>query len=397
MATPYATVHAVYGSATHTDRQQRQVMENLTRIFPESTPFLTFTNKTAAITDGRANKLEWQYLSEFPRYVTVNGAVAADGTTIVVDSATHVQEGQILQDTVTGEQILILSKTGNTLTVATRGSQGGGTPAILADNKNLLLLGTSIEEGSTAKSPIGIVPGKDYNYFQQFEHVHGITDRSQALLMYGPSQGSIDEQEALLEYKKKIERQMLFGYRKEISPGSSGATTHPRWHMGGLRDYIETGGNVFDAGGAFTYKELCTYMRETVREGASSTKYGFASMAVMDIMSNWALATNQAEAAKVSEYGVDITRYKGVGWTLNLVRNDQFETDDVYQTWLMIVDPKFVKRHVMRGANLQDTVNKNITGPKQDGDHTSRHQITGTHTLQVSVPNSMAIIKNITS
>jgi hypothetical protein len=351
--------------------------------------------RTYKISDGRANKYEWFGQGEYPRTVTLSAQVAADGTTVNVTDAAHVTESQILQDTISGEQILVLSKSGNALTVATRGSQGGGTPAILEAGKSLLLLGTSREEGADALAAIGLGTWNDYNWFQQFEKVNGITDRAMNLLMHGENQADLEDYNTLNEYKKQMERQFLFGYRKKLSPGDSGSVTHPRFHCGGLREYITAGGNVFDAGGAFTYKELDEYMQETIREGGSGMKVAFCGRRVMSIMSQWALASHQADASKAVSYGVKALKFMGTTWELELIRNEQFEDDVEYGSWLMVVDPKYVEQHSMRG--LGDTVNRGITGPKNDGSHTTKNQLTGTHTLAVTIPNSMAIIKNIRS
>lgn len=389
------TVHGVYGSATEEIRQQRQVRERLVKIWPESTPFFTMLQRAYKMSDGRANKFEWQGEGEYPRTVSVSTEVAASGTSITVADAAHVTESQILQDTVTGEQLLVLSKSGNVLTVATRGSQGGGAPAIIQAGRSLLLLGTSREEGADRLAATGIGTWQDYNYFQQFELVSGITDRAINLLYYGEDETTRKDREMLNEYKKRIERQFLFGYRKKLSPGDSGSVTHPRFHAGGLREYIETGGNVFDAGGAFTFQELDQYMQETTREGGSGMKVGFASQRILSIMSRWALANHQADASKAVAYGVKTVKLIGPTWELELIRNEQFEDDTEYSSWLMVVDPKYVEQHSMRG--LGDQVNRGITGPKNDGSHTVNNQLTGTHTLAVLIPNSMAIIKNIRS
>lgn len=397
MAAPVspASVHTAYGSAVQETRQERQVLDNITRVYPEATPFHTFLTRTRKMADGKANKLEWMFLSDFPRVVTLTEASTASDTTIVVDSATHVTESQILQDTVTGEQLLVLGKSGNTLTVATRGTMGGGTPAALASGKSLYLLGTAREEGDTRLGPIGITPQFDYNYFQQFEKVTGITDRAEQLMYYGPNQRDLDAMEVMLEYKKQQERQFLFGYRKKVEVGSSGATTHPRWISGGMLDFIEQANTVYDANGAFTYQELMTFMEPQVRVGRGGRFVGYASLHVLNIISRWPLQYHQADTFRTKNFGLEVTRLKGPGWTIDLYRNEQFEDQEQYQSDLMVLNENHVGMHTMRG--LGDRVNRGVTGPKNDGDHTKRDQITGTHTLECNLGAAHSIIRNIES
>jgi hypothetical protein len=391
-----APVHGVYGSGTEPDRQQRMVNSNIVQVYPEGTPFFTLLENTTEVSDGRANKMEFQYKGEFPRIVELTAALEADATALTVASNTHITESQILQDVDTGEQLLVLGKTNSTgITVGTRGQFGGGAPRALAAGAKLVLLGTAREEGAPRLEPTGIKSQMDYNWFQQFEHVFGGTDRAEAILMYGPSQGDQDSLDAVNEYKKKMERQFLFGFRDMAAIGTSGATTHARFICGGMRDFIETyGNNVFDAGGAFTYQEFCKFMVETIREGNSGVKFGLSSRYVLQIMSMWALQYNQMQVVQSKKFGLDITQFIGPGWQCNVLRDDQFETEGITDQ-LMIVDRKFVKHHIMR--SLGDKVNRNVTGPEKDGDHTRRHQLTGVHSLEVNIPGAHALIKNITS
>lgn len=396
MAVNPATVHTEFGTGTSpTERQVRQVRNNIARVYPESTPFYALLDRTAKVTDIRANKYEWQRISEFPRTVTLAAAEGAADTSLVISDATAITESQILQDPVTGEQILVLSKAGNTLTVATRGSIGGGNPADLPIGKELFLLGTAREEGATRLSAVGITPEFDFNYSQQFEKVTGITDRAANIMYYGPNQRDLDAMEVMNEYKKQMERQFLFGYRKVINAGSSGATTHPRYIMGGCREFIEGAGNMFDAGGAFTYQEFCDFMKEICRFGRGNSYFAMGSLDVINIMNRWPLAYHQADHMRTPNFGLEVTNFKGPKWRVMLVHNEQFEEQDEYASWLMILNANHVRHHIHRG--LPDTVNKGITGPKNDGDHTIRDQITGTHTLEIDVPMAHCIIGNITS
>ena len=135
-------------------------------------------------------------------------------------------------------------------------------------------------------------------------------------------------------------------------------------------------------------------MQTTIREGNSGVKFGLTSLDVLRIMSEWALTYNQFNMTTTKKFGVEISQFFGSGWTLNVMRDDQFETD-TYREQIYILDKKFLRHHIFRG--LPDTMNMNVTGPKNDGDHTMRHQFTGVHTLEMNVPGSHARIENITS
>lgn len=396
MAQTAAPVHVVYASEIDADRQQRQVMSNIVRVFPRRAPLLALMDRLAEVSDGRNNLLEFQFLSEFPRTIVFSTTETAASTDFTVDSTAHVTESTILHDPVSGEDLLVLTiVTATNLTVGTRGLFGGGTPRAFAVDDELLVMGAAREEGDTRLAPIGIIPEQDSNSFQQFEHVYGLTDRVEQILHYGPTAGDLEAQNAVDEYKRRMERTFLFGFRDIAAVGTSGATTHQRFKMGGCRDFIDTyGDNVRDASGAFTYQELSRHMTETIREGDSQTKFGMAGRNVLRIISEWGLSYHQYNAFVTEQFGLEVHQLKGPDWKLNLVRNDQFETGEFVE-WLMILDRSFLKHHVMRG--LGDTVNRNVSGPTNDGDHTKRHQLTGVHTLEFNIGGAHGITKGITS
>jgi hypothetical protein len=392
-----ATVHSVYGTATQADDHVRQVANRIARVYPVLNPFIALMNKTTKISDGKANKLEFKYVGNYPDYVTVVGVVAADGTTLNVTPHAVVIASSTLIDPATGEQILVLSKNASTgeLTLATRGLFGGGTPEALT-GKQLLVSANVPEEGSTAVSTVGITPTFDFNWFEQTEFVYGYTDRSQAIMLYGEQPSEFQEAQALIEWKKRLERRMFFGRRDQAAVGTSGATTHPRYFQGGLDDFIETlGNNVFDANGAFTYGELNRFCGEMSPFWPDQTGWAFGSRSVMRIMSEFGLSSHQVDTTKVKSYGIDVTQFIGTGWRLNVVWAQTLEGNDTFASRLYMIHRDMIEHHIMRG--MGDTINMGITSPKKDGDKTIRNQILGTRTLKPLTPHALGRIDNITS
>lgn len=396
-----ATVRAGSGATgQNTDREIRQVRDNITMIWPEQTPFFAALQRTAKVRDGVANKLEWQHLDEYPRYVTVNGAGASNSaTSIPLSSTTQIQESSILQDMDSGEQLLVLSKTSTHATVGTRGNFGGGTPQALTAGRNLYILGNPREEGANALSATGITTSFDYNYFGQHEEVWGSTDRNDAIDQYGNPMGiSFEEANAISEYKKKWERQHLFGFRKKIAAGSSGATTNDRYISGGIRDFLVANGNcIKDGGGAFTYDKLAREMVQPSRHSMRKRFLGVGGFDPIRLISQWSLDKHRADVTNKNRYGINIQQIFGGSWQIDFVASEAFmvESGGLYANSVMILDLDLISEVIMR--KLPDTIHREITGPAKNGSHTRTDQITGTKTLEMKNALAHLWIQNITS
>lgn len=390
-----ATTHSgVFKGHVDEDRQIIQVMKNIVKVFPEPGKLLTLMMKTrtGVAPMGQDRKHNYQYMGRTPTTVVMGAAASSSATSLTLESNLHIIPGQTLQDIVTGEQLFVsaVNSNGTGITVGTRGSYGGGTAGALALGQSLLVLPTSVAEGATALESTGIYPDQDYNYFQQFETDFELTDIVENILHYGTNPASIEEEAAFARYKQQMARAFLFGYRNKVA--ASGSTGNRYW-VGGAREFIEGGDNIFDANGAFTYAELSSFMLETVREGQSAKKIGLGSRYVGDIMSRWALDYHQADATKTSEFGLDVMRFKGAGWRLDFFVDDCFEDAELTEE-LYILDIKYMKHLIAR--NMPDRLNRDITGPKKDGSHTRKHQLTGVHTQEFHIPNAHAIVRGIT-
>lgn len=390
----YATTHTdAFKAHLDEDREEYQINRNIVEVMPTKAPLLTLLAHIGTVTldMGRDSAHYWQYIGMNPRVVTINGALSNSATTFVVDSTAGIVAGQILKYEPSGEQIFVSSVDSSTqFTSGTRGSYGG-TAASIPDNASLIILAPALSEGQDSLSAIGVYPDMDSNYFQQIESDFAFTDKVNRILHYGEKPETIEERKALQRYKEQMQRTMLWQKKKKIAAsGSTGA----RYLMGGIEEYIEAGDNVFSANGAFTWPELDEKMTATIREGDSMNKIALCSRNVARIMNNWSLSSHQADMVESKMFGTRIKRFFGNGWNLDVLVDDQFETAG-YSDQLYILDPNYIKHVIAKG--MGDTVNRDITGPKKDGKHTIKHQITGIHSIAVNIPNAHAIIRDITS
>lgn len=401
---PTATPTGTRGSATSASNNLliRQVEKSMARMFGQSSPLVSLLGQMSATKDGNAKKLEYGYLKDLLRVVTVAEAVAnvAD-TTIVLDDATGLTADMILHDPATGEQMPIESISSNTVTVhRNKGVRPGATAGAIAVDAKLMILQVARKEGGAALDPVGYVPTLDYALFQQSEHVTGITDIADHIMHYLENPRDINRHAALEQAQRLWEKQFLFGVRQEHAVGSASSVggVYGRQIAGGLvNDYIpnwNNQSNMFDAEGSFTYSEFCDDMREWTRPLSGVKNFAaFGSRQVCDIMNRWAMQYHQADMVKSNVFGVDIPRIKGMGWMVHLYPSEAFEVDG-YHNYLVVqaMDARFIRKVTLSG--LPDKWNTEITGPKKDGSHITKDQWTGVHTMK-HVPFSGAVWTNI--
>lgn len=183
-----------------------------------------------------------------------SGGIGTGETTITVDSAdpsttapdnrwgtaTHLKPGDHLlvvpsadNATFDHEVIEVVSVISDTSFVATRGAQGT-TPATIADDAKLLLIGSSFAEGTGAPDSVSRNPRKYNNFTQIFKDTYELTGTVDQTRMRTGNPWSNDKKRKVYDHSRAIEMSILFG-RKSEATGSNGK---PKRTMAGLRSQI---------------------------------------------------------------------------------------------------------------------------------------------------------------
>lgn len=183
----------------------------------------------------------------------VNGALASNATVVTVDStdptdsamsalygsATHLKEGDLLlvektdQVSFDNEVIQVTSVTSATQFAVTRGA-AGTTPASIANDAYLTLIGSAYAEGTGAPSATSKNPVKFTNYIQIFKDSYELTGTADKTATRTGSAWSNDKKRKMFKHSADIEWSFLFGRKYE----STGANGKPLRFMGGLREQI---------------------------------------------------------------------------------------------------------------------------------------------------------------
>lgn len=193
-------------------------------------------------------------------HLLVNGAVGANVTTIVVDSAdpsdtapdnrwglaTHLVSGDLLladptgnvdiaQLTATNHEIMEVDTiiSGTTFTVK-RGA-AGTTPIAIANNDKLTKIGSTFEEGTAAPRAATRNPIKYHNFTQIFKTTYELTNTAKATNTRTGDPVRNDKKRRAFDHARDIEMALIHGIRNETAAGPEGK---PIRQMGGIRYYL---------------------------------------------------------------------------------------------------------------------------------------------------------------
>lgn len=389
-ATPLGT-----GGTTdlHTAQLQiREVAKKVSMLFPDESPFVTLTSRTAKATIGKSREHEIFYQKDWPRTITVNASTAADATSVTVVSSAGIQKHRTLHDPQTGEQIIINTVTSSTALAITRNSAilPGESPRALVAGDVLVVGSVGQKEGATAVEATTILPTRDYNYYQQFEQAWAVTDISAAIDTYHGDPRAYQEMMNMREYRKQINRAGLIGIRDlNASAGGSDMSVsggiYGHRYCGGIQDFVynyNSGANVLEVGGAFTFDELDAFLEDRSRPVKRKKFWMFCGSQVASIMNYWPVQYHQADHQNKNSFGFKCKRFFGISWELEVYYDELFNTNGYYDQFAIVnADTETIRQ--LTNVKLPDKINRGIIAPDLDGTHIYKDQVSGLHTFEI--------------
>lgn len=236
------------------DERPKSFRESILFHNPNGTaPIFGLTSKSGKKT---VNDPEFSWWNESQNLVRlqVNGALSASDTTVTVDSpdptaanierlygmATHLKPGDVLlveplvdSATFNHELLLVTNVISDSQFTVQRGA-GATTPASIADNLYLLLIGSAYAEGTGVPQAVSRNPVKFFNFTQIFKDTYELTGTAAAVDTRTGDPWSNDKKRKMFDHARGIEMAILFG-RKAETTGENGK---PKRFMGGLREFI---------------------------------------------------------------------------------------------------------------------------------------------------------------
>lgn len=249
-----------------TDLAKKSFARMITRLMPNgSAPLFGLTSY---LSDEVAAQTEHGYYSKtmvFPS-LTINnvGGYTSGATSFVVDSSADSLPGMIMRVERTGENIILNTIAGTTVTVTRQ--VGGVAAAALLDGDTLYQVGNAFEESSLRPAAHSIAPVRVSNYTQIFRNTWAISGSASATeVTAGDSTEAENRQDCAAFHALAIEQALFFGQKSQGTRNGQPFRT-----MDGLLSMIESpsyyppsyGGavNSFTAGSTTNWTQLLGYL-----------------------------------------------------------------------------------------------------------------------------------------
>ncbi len=308
------------GAGTMNINQSRRVVEMSDTIYllePNAAPLYVLVSKLKkkSVTNP---KYEWMEDDLNPKYTTFQNAGTSAITTIKA-AASYINEYDVIKNTDTGE-LMLVTVSGVSATVV-RG-WGTSTAAAITAGDTLHIIGSAFKEGALL-SDVNVLSTQVsnlYNNTQIFRKRVEITGTLEASDLYGGNDRQYQRKKKGIELMRDFETNFWWGVRAETL--LSGATHYTRT-MAGVDYFVTT--NSTTSIGTLTETEFETALRGPFRYG-NNQKYMFASPLIISVISQWAQGKLEM-VPKDKTYGIAITQYTSPHGTLNLVKENLFETD----------------------------------------------------------------------
>ena len=290
-------------------------------------PLFGLTSKVKKLTKTDSEYAWWAEPNGLVR-LQVAAEATSGVTTITVDStdptaadiganygtATHLKSGDILMVEITeaaafaNEFIEVVSVLSDTQFTVKRGV-AGTTPATIAADVWLTLIGSAHAEGTGAPQAVSRNPVKYNNYTQIFKDSYQITGTANATTYRTGDPWSNDKKRKTFDHARAIEFAMLFGKKHETT-GDNGM---PLRYMGGLRQQISPDTTtIFSAGVTPETLLDAVYKVFDFDTPAGDERIAFCGNEGLNILNKMILndgATNIDWGAKVTWYGMNFREF----------------------------------------------------------------------------------------
>jgi hypothetical protein len=303
-----------------TDRRDLNVADKILELQPSETPFLVIGDKTSV---GTAKSLEetWYDDDLAPWWTEAGADYLIDATTITLVDGSIVRAKDLIKNTTTGEVMVVISVSGNDVTVERAvgdETDGDGTAAAAGTaGDNFMRMGNAMEENSLSPDPRATQPNKYYNYVEikRTPFSGSIEDLNEDKETTEDERKRLQRRKAI-EHKLDLERSYVFGERNEI-------IAEKRRTLGGLFQFLD---NQFDTiGGPLTESIFEAALEDAFKYG-SKEKILITSPRVGSAINQFARDNIEVRSGE-TYYGLKIAEYISFHGTLYVATSHMFERD----------------------------------------------------------------------
>lgn len=337
-------------------------------------------------------KLSWLLQSIGAGGDTVNGAILAAATAIVVDNGKAFRAGMLVSVKNSDEVILVISVAGNTITVE-RGF-GGTVAADIADNAIITIDSVGREENSLGTDDGIVEPELVFNYFQTIDTQLTFSRRALALAQEGNyNDMTVQLNERVEQLTTQMNRLLIRGTRATTTAIGGKTITY----SGGLTWFLNQAGGytVDNAAAALTEAKLDDLSEQIVLRGgatntiAVNTRLGRVLSALVKAnYSSQRLSEFQNDKGALVEISSDLP----LMGTINRIIIDTNLNDDE----LIMYDSSKLSLVPMSNGNGKDSGNWRTIDATQNGQDGESLRIIGDFGLEFkSFKTHAARLKNI--
>jgi len=317
------------------NRIQIDMSEMIKFVEPEIFPFTRIVDQLD-FAECKAEKFEFMQADDFDATVKLAAGGAAGATTIslVAGDFPLLVKNMTLRVLRTGETLFVAATpTTSTVTILPNWPTCSGGSATLAGDE-ILILGTTMEDGSSPVDVRNIEPAREYNFVEKMNEGWKVSGRVEASALYGPAALEFAKKTHLREFMKQRERKLLFQERGRVLAATSGLDESAT-SMGGIRYFMDAAGSNSASrdftGEAVTKAEFDNFLQDAFFYGGER-KLMICGWNIMRIIDGW--ADNKLQTVQgAKEYGNTIRRYESTygildimphkAWTNELGMNDE--------------------------------------------------------------------------
>lgn len=324
---------------------------------PDSAP-LTQLSKKMKKTEVFNPDFKWMDEDALTKSDAINystGYTAGD-TSIVVDTGTRFRGGDVVKNIGSGEQMLVVSVSTNTLTVVR--SFGTTAAGAMTDNDVLLIVGNANQEGATKRNIKVQDQVERTSYTQIYRTPFGITRTADKSKMYAGRDLKHQRMTQMIEHQKEMERSFWWG-EPEVN---TTAATNPIRSTGGVDYWISTNGKDFS--GAATQLEFDEYLRVGFRYGGRK-KWLFSAPLITSAISYWASGKLQV-TPKDKTFGIDVQQWLTPFGMINIINSNLFTEVTTYSGYSYLLDPAQPEYAYLTGSDTK--LKTNIQANDADGE-----------------------------
>jgi hypothetical protein len=352
-----------------TNERPQSWREGIIHFFPNGeTPLMALSGQgdSEVVSDYTFN---WWDKSLPTRRIFINNGAgySAAATSGVVDDGAggsasfNVKAGTVLMNERTFEH-MIVSDDPTSSTIQIDRAKGTTAAAAMLDNDALLIVGTSYEDGATAKiTAVQYDPTQRTNYTQIFDDSLSLSRRVMKTQIRTGDKYQETRRETLQIHNIGLEWSALFG---EALDEQGRTTAVRRTFSGGFYYWIST--NVHDAGGPVTYFELMDFLEQDFRYGSNEKLLLSGSTAINALNKLAKLEMTMNTVPGPDSFGLNVKEILSPFGTLMLVNHPLLSDNPTFRKWAFGIDMKFFVIRVLDDTLLIEHTEENHVKRRED-------------------------------